>query len=91
MSWIKRNLGFVIGSFVALVLMGLAGWYLYSKWNLNNSIVGQLDEQYAELDRLNKLNPPREVSESFVIPILVIRFVFPLPSPVFFDIFPYTL
>jgi hypothetical protein len=37
--------------------MGLAGFYLYSKWNLNNSIVTQLDEQYTELDRLNKLNP----------------------------------
>jgi len=57
MAWIKRNLGFVIGSLVALVLMGLPGFYLYSKWSLNSSIVGQLDEQYAELDRLNKLNP----------------------------------
>src|SRR6266567_1472875 len=57
MDWIKRNLYFVIGTAAALLLMGLAGWYLYSKWDLNNSILKQLDEQYAELDRLNKLNP----------------------------------
>jgi hypothetical protein len=57
MDWIKRNLYFLIGSLVALVLMGLAGWYLYSKWQLNNQILGKLDEQYAELKRLNEQNP----------------------------------
>src|SRR5437899_4693138 len=57
MDWIKRNLYFVIGSAVALLLMGLAGFYLYSKWNLNNEIVKQLDEQYAKLDGLNKQKP----------------------------------
>jgi hypothetical protein len=54
MDWIKRNLYFLIGSLVALALMGLAGWYLYSKWQLNNQILGKLDEQYAELKRLNE-------------------------------------
>jgi hypothetical protein len=53
MDWIKRNLYFLIGSLVALALMGLAGWYLYSKWQLNNEILGKLDEQYTELKRLN--------------------------------------
>ena len=57
MGWIKRNLYFVIGSVTALVVMGLAGWYLYSKWSLNNEIVTLLDEQYAKLDGLNKQNP----------------------------------
>ena len=57
MDWIKRNLYFLIGSLVALALMGLAGWYLYSKWQLNNEILGKLDEQYAELKRLNGQNP----------------------------------
>ena len=57
MDWIKRNLYFLIGSLVALALMGLAGWYLYSKWQLNNEILGKLDEQYAKLKRLNKQNP----------------------------------
>jgi hypothetical protein len=57
MDWIKRNLYFLIGSLVALMLMGLAGWYLYSKWDLNNTLLGQLDEQYAKLKRLNEQKP----------------------------------
>ena len=58
MDWIKRNLYFLIGSLVALALMGLAGWYLYSKWQLNNEILEKLDEQYAELKRLYETEPP---------------------------------
>lgn len=57
MAWIKRNLGFVIGSVLALAFMGMAGWYLYSKWQLNNVILEQLNEQYAKLQRLNGQNP----------------------------------
>jgi hypothetical protein len=57
MDWIKRNLYFLIGSLVALALMGLAGFYLYSKWQLNSEMLGKLDEQYAELKRLNEQNP----------------------------------
>jgi len=53
MDWIKRNLYFLIGSLVALALMGLAGWYLYSRWQLNNELLGKLDEQYATLKDLN--------------------------------------
>jgi hypothetical protein len=57
MDWVKRNLYFVIGSLVALALMGLAGWYLYSKWEFNNSLVGQLDEQYAKLQHCYDQKP----------------------------------
>jgi hypothetical protein len=57
MDWIKRNLYFLVGSLVAVALMGLAGWYLYSKWQLNNDILGGLDEQYAKLKRLYEQNP----------------------------------
>ncbi len=57
MDWIKRNLYFLIGGLVAAALMGLAGWYLYSKWQLNNEILGKLDEQYATLKRLYEQNP----------------------------------
>jgi hypothetical protein len=57
MDWIKRNLYFLIGSLVALALMGLAGWYLYSKWELNNEILGKLDEQYEKLKRLYEQKP----------------------------------
>lgn len=57
MSWIKRNLYFVIGSGLAVVLMGLAGYYLYSKWDQNNQILKSLDDLYGELDNLNRQNP----------------------------------
>jgi hypothetical protein len=57
MDWIKRNLYFLIGSLVALALMGFAGWYLYSKWQRNNEILGNLDEQYAKLKRLYEQKP----------------------------------
>ncbi len=57
MDWIKRNLSFVIGGVVALVLLGLAGWYFYSKLQLNNEKLDKLNEQYAKLDTLNKQNP----------------------------------
>ena len=57
MSWLKRNLFFAIGSLVALILMGLAGWFLYSKWSLNNEVLTSLNTDYEELKRLNSANP----------------------------------
>jgi hypothetical protein len=57
MSWIKRNLFFVIGSFVALALMGLAGWFLYTKWNLNNQILADLKTNFDELKGLTTKSP----------------------------------
>ena len=57
MSWIKRNLYFFIGSLVALILMGLAGYFLYSKWKLNNEILVSLNSDYEELKRLNNKSP----------------------------------
>src|SRR5579859_5815512 len=57
MSWIKRNLFFAIGSLVALILMGLAGWFLYAKWGQNNDILANLNSDYEELKQLNSKNP----------------------------------
>src|SRR3954469_9056642 len=57
MDWIKRNLYFVIGTAVAVILLGLAGFYLYSKWDLNNKNLEQLNEAYAKLGELAKQNP----------------------------------
>ena len=67
MAWIKRNLLFVIVSVVAVGLMGVTGWYLYSKWTLNNSILDQLNEQYTQLKALNDQKPnPGEAGEGKV-------------------------
>jgi hypothetical protein len=57
MVWIKRNLYFLIGTVVALALMGGAGWYLYSRLDVNNDILGKLDEQYSKLSELAKQTP----------------------------------
>ena len=53
MAWIKRNLFFAIAGAVSLVLMGLAGYYAYSKWALNNTNFESLNNDYEELKRLN--------------------------------------
>jgi hypothetical protein len=57
MSWVKRNLYFLIGGVVALVLLGAAGWYLYSKWDLNNTNLANLNQAYADLKGLNDKTP----------------------------------
>lgn len=57
MSWIKRNLYFFVLSILGLVLMGLAGWFSYKKWNLNNQMLTSLNEDYDKLKSLNSQNP----------------------------------
>jgi len=57
MDWIKRNLYFLAGGLVALVLMVLAGWYLYSKWRSNAETLVKLEEQYDKLKRFNEQKP----------------------------------
>jgi hypothetical protein len=57
MDWIKRNLYFVIGTVLALAMLGGAGWYLWSKLNLNNQTWESLNKAYEDLKRLNGQNP----------------------------------
>ena len=57
MSWIKRNLYFVVGGVVAAALLGLAGYYFYSKLQLNRQSLEELDKAYADWERITKLNP----------------------------------
>jgi hypothetical protein len=57
MSWVKRNLYFLIGGIIALVMLGGAGWYLYSKWDLNNTNLANLNQAYSDLKGLNDKNP----------------------------------
>jgi hypothetical protein len=57
MDWVKRNLYFVIGAAAAAVLMGLAGYYLYSGWQHKSDVFETLSKQYATLKDLYNLNP----------------------------------
>lgn len=57
MDWVKRNLLFVINSAVALVLLGLAVFYLLSSLRQKNEVFERLTAQYQELNRLYNLNP----------------------------------
>lgn len=57
MSWIKRNLYFLIGGVTAALLLGLAGFYFYSKWSLNNENLEKLEAAYADWERISNLSP----------------------------------
>jgi len=56
MPWVKRNLGLVIGGVVALALMALAGWYLWTKMQEDKEVTAQLEEQTQTFQNL--LNRP---------------------------------
>src|SRR4051812_573656 len=53
MSWVKRNLYFLIGSLISLALLGAAGFYFYSKWSLNNKVLEDLTQKHEDLKKLN--------------------------------------
>jgi len=57
MDWIKRNLVFVIGAVVTLVLMALAGWYSYSGWSNNAVQRDEISKAYEELNTLYASKP----------------------------------
>jgi hypothetical protein len=55
MSWIKRNLYFVVGSLLALGLMGYGSFYLWSQYQNEQKVTAGIKELYDESTRLNKL------------------------------------
>jgi len=57
MAWVKRNLYFVIGGVVSILLLGLAGWYCYSNYDLNNQKWEALSKQYEDLKKFAADNP----------------------------------
>jgi hypothetical protein len=57
MSWLKRNLFFLIGSVIALALLGAAGFYFFQKSKLNDQTRAKLKADYDELERLNTQKP----------------------------------
>lgn len=58
MGWIKRNLIFVIGGFLAVALLGGAGYFIYLGWSRNAEKSQQLDDLYAKLKEYN--NSPQQ-------------------------------
>jgi hypothetical protein len=69
MSWVKRNLYFLVGGVVAVALLGLAGFYIYSKWRLNNESLSELNAAYEQLDQLaaSKPNPGNDTINNIEI------------------------
>jgi hypothetical protein len=57
MTWIKRNLFFVIGGVLALGLLGAAGVYDYVSWKRNSVAFDRLTEIYNQLRDLNNHKP----------------------------------
>src|SRR5215467_22453 len=52
MSWVKRNLFFLIGGGTAVVLLVVAGLYLYGGWKLNDDNYNKLDAAYKDWKRI---------------------------------------
>jgi hypothetical protein len=57
MAWIKRNLFFLIGSVIALGLLGASGFYLFEQNRANNDIKAQLAQGYSTLGDLMSRKP----------------------------------
>lgn len=57
MDWIKRNLFFVIGAVIALLLLVGAGFYTWSAWQQKAKILEELNQKYADLKNLMNANP----------------------------------
>jgi hypothetical protein len=57
MSWVKRNLFFLIGGVLAVTLLGAAGFYMYSGWKLNNDNYDKLEKAYTDWKRILALSP----------------------------------
>ena len=57
MGWIKRNLFFLIGGVIALVLLGGAGFYTYTSWQRNNAALDKLNKIYTTLKENNSKKP----------------------------------
>lgn len=57
MSWIKRNLFFVVGGALAILLLGGAGFYIYKGMTRNSDAFVKLNEYYTTLQNLASQKP----------------------------------
>ena len=52
MAWIKRNLSLVISGVVALALLGIGGWYLWSAMQKNRQVDTDINQIKSEIETL---------------------------------------
>ncbi len=57
MLWLKRNLFLVVGGLIALGLLGVAGFFLYSNYQKDAEVTGQLSAKTDELKTLTERDP----------------------------------
>jgi hypothetical protein len=57
MNWIKKNLFLVLGGVVALALLGVAGWFWYTRKAAVDLVTTELNDQTAEFQRLMTRDP----------------------------------
>lgn len=57
MNWVKNNIGLVVGGVVALALMGVAGWFLYTQMEAEKKAQASLDQGLSNLKTLLTRDP----------------------------------
>ncbi|HEY1663264.1 MAG TPA: Amuc_1100 family pilus-like protein [Verrucomicrobiae bacterium] len=57
MGWIKRNLFFVIGLVVTVLLLGAAAFYDFQSWRSNQDAFASLTEVYNQIQQDNNYKP----------------------------------
>lgn len=57
MAWIKRNLFMLIGGLVALALLGVAGWFLWSKYEEDVAVTAEVTAATEALKALVEADP----------------------------------
>lgn len=57
MAWLKKNLLLVLGGAVALVLLGVAGYFLWSRYTLESQVTQALTDQTTALNDLMNKEP----------------------------------
>jgi len=57
MNWIKKNLFLVLGGLIALAMLGVAGWFWYTKKAAVDAVTTDLNSQTEEFQRLMTRDP----------------------------------
>ena len=57
MNWIKQNVGLVVGGVIALILMGVAAWYMMSQIDLEKTVTAELEQQRQLVQSLYNRDP----------------------------------